>query len=49
MHEAVLRSALFIQVLPGLEAVVEVAEEAAEQVALGGVVPVFNGRPVGPG
>jgi hypothetical protein len=31
---------LFVEVLPGLEAVVELSEEAVEQVALGGVVPV---------
>ncbi|MFE6128310.1 transposase [Streptomyces sp. NPDC056437] len=31
---------LFVVALPGLEAVVELAEEAVEQVALSGVVPV---------
>lgn len=31
---------LFVERLPGLEAVVELAEEAVEKVALGGVVPV---------
>ena len=31
---------LFVEVMPGLEAVVELAEEAVERVALGGVVPV---------
>ena len=32
--------ALFVEVLPGLEAVMKLSEEAVEQVALGGVVPV---------
>ena len=32
--------ALFVAVLPGLEAVVELSEESVEQVTLGGVVPV---------
>lgn len=32
--------AWFVEVLPCLEAVVELSEEAVEQVALGGVVPV---------
>ncbi len=31
---------LFVEVLPGLEAVVELSEESVEQVTLGGVVPV---------
>jgi hypothetical protein len=31
---------LYIERLPGLQAVVELAEEAVEQVAPGGVVPV---------
>jgi hypothetical protein len=40
--------ALFVERLPGLETVVELAEEAVEQVALGGVVPVsvFASAPV---
>lgn len=33
-------SALSVEVLPGLEAVVELAEEAVEQVTPNGVVPV---------
>jgi hypothetical protein len=39
---------LFVVALPGLEAVVELAEEAVEQVALSGVVPVsvFTPAPV---
>jgi hypothetical protein len=31
---------LFVELLPGLETVVKLAEEAVEQVALGGVVPI---------
>jgi hypothetical protein len=31
---------LFVERLPGLKTVVELSEEAVEQVALGGVVPV---------
>ena len=33
-------SALFVEVLPGLKAVMELSEEAVEQVSLGGVGPV---------
>jgi transposase len=43
---------VLVVVLPGLEAVVEAAEEPAEQVALGGGVPVASGLApvvVGPG
>jgi transposase len=43
---------VFVVALPGLEAVVEAAEEPAEQVALGGGVPVAGGLApvvVGPG
>jgi len=36
--------ALFVEVLPGLEAVVELSEEAVEQVTLGGVVSSRRAR-----